>query len=91
MLLFMNETFTTELPIEAKAPSFTPEFFRLPRTGERDPFFGNSRSQYYAMEKAGEIRLVHVRPKGKTKGIVFVPYDQVAARIREAQQNGGDK
>jgi hypothetical protein len=71
--------------------SIVPEFFRLPRTGERDPFFGNSRSQYYAMEKAGEIRLVHLRPKGKTKGIVFVPYDQVAARIREAQQNGGEE
>jgi hypothetical protein len=38
------------------------------------------------MEKAGEIKLVHLRPKGKTRGTVFVPYDRVAARIREAQK-----
>jgi hypothetical protein len=82
---------TIEPPIEAKAPQYVPEFFRLPRTGERDPYFGNSRSQYYAMEKAGEIKLVHLRPEGKTRGTVFVPYAAVAARIREAQQNRGDK
>ena len=84
--------FTSEPPIEAKAPHYVPEFFRLPRTGERDTYFGNSRSQYYAMEKAGEIRLVHLRLKGKSRGTVFVPYDQVAARLREAAQgNGGAK
>jgi hypothetical protein len=86
----MTEKFTTELPIEAKSPHYVPEFFRLPRTGERDAYFGNSRSQYYTMEKAGEIRLVHLRLKGKTRGTVFVPYDQVAARLREAQENGAE-
>ncbi len=90
MVLFMNEKFTTEFPTEAKSPLYVPEFFRLPRTGERDPFFGNSRSQYYALEKAGEIRLVHLRPKGKTRGTVFVPYAAVAKHIRQAQ-NGGAK
>ena len=52
----------------AAAPVYVPEFFRLPPTGERDPYFGNSRSQYYAMERAGEIKLVHLRPRGKTRG-----------------------
>jgi hypothetical protein len=85
----MSEKFTTELPIEAKSPRYVPEFFRLPRTGERDAYFGNTRSQYYAMEKAGEKVLVHLREKGKTRGTVFVVYAKVAARIREAQQNGG--
>jgi hypothetical protein len=50
------------------------------------------------MEKAGDIKLVHLRPRGKTRGTVFVPYHQVAARIREAQNeqrgeivgNGGE-
>lgn len=88
----MNK-FTTEPPTEAKAPSFTPEFFRLPRNkkGERDPYFGNTRSQYLAMEKAGERILVRLRQKGKTRGTVFVVYDRVAAPLREAQQNGGAK
>ena len=84
----MSEEFTTEFPIEAKAPQYVPEFFRLPRTGERDAYFGNTRSQYYAMEKAGEINLVRLRPKGKQRGLVYVPYAPVAARIREAQENG---
>ena len=75
---------TTESPIEAKALAFTPEFFRLPPVGARDPFFNYSRSQYY-MESEGLIKLVRVRPRGKARGTVFVPYEQVAARIREAQ------
>jgi len=81
----MNRELTTEPPIEAKAPSYVPEFFRLPRTGERDRYFDNSRSQYYAMDKAGDIKLVRLRRRGKKRGTVFVPYDQVAALIREAQ------
>jgi hypothetical protein len=76
---------TTEPPIEAKALAFTPEFFRLPPVGARDPFFNYSRSQYYNMESEGLIRLVRERPRGKARGTVFVPYEQVAARIREAQ------
>jgi hypothetical protein len=85
----MNEKFTTELPMEAMSPLYVPEFFRLPRTGERDAYFGNSRSQYYAMEKSKQIKLVRLRPCGKTRGTVFVPYDQVAALIREAQTGNG--
>jgi putative DNA primase/helicase len=53
----MEKDLTTEPPIEAKAPSYVPEFFRLPRTGERDPYFGNSRSQYYFLEKTGQVKL----------------------------------
>lgn len=79
-------SFTTEPPIEAKSPTFVPEFFRMPRTGERDAYFGNTRSQYYAWEREGLIRLVHLRERGKARGTVFVPYAEVAARIRKAQQ-----
>jgi hypothetical protein len=85
----MSEKMTTEPPIEAKAPTFTPEFFRLPRTTERDPYFGNTRSQYYAWDREGLIVLVHLRQRGKTRGTTFVPYEQVADLIRRAQ-NGGD-
>jgi len=91
---------TTEPPVETKAPSYIPEFFRLPRSGQRDAFFGNSRSQYYAWDREGLINLVHLRQRGKTRGTVFVPYAEVAARIRQAQneqrgkivaKNGGGK
>jgi len=81
----LKMSLTTEPPIEAKAPAFTPEFFRLPPVGARDPFFNYSRSQYYNMESEGLIKLVRVRPRGKARGTVFVPYEQVAARIRKAQ------
>jgi hypothetical protein len=86
----MNEKFTTE-PIEAKSPHYVPEFFRLPKTGERDVYFGNSRSQYYAWEREGIVKLVHLRPRGKARGLVYVPYHAVAAHIRSAQGNGGGK
>jgi hypothetical protein len=76
---------TTEAPIAAHAPTYVPEFFRMPRTGERDRYFGNTRSQYYAWDREGLIKLVHLRTRGKTRGSVYVPYNQVAARIREAQ------
>lgn len=76
---------TTEPIREMSVVAFTPEFFRLPPVGVRDPFFNYSRSQYYNMEAEGLITLVRVRPRGKSRGTVFVAYEQVAARIREAQ------
>jgi hypothetical protein len=85
----MTEKFTSEPPLAAKSPTYVPEFFRLPKTGERDPFFGNSRSQYYVWEREGIVKLVHLRPRGKRRGLCYVPYDAVAAHIRSAQQNGG--
>jgi len=79
---------TSERPIEAKAPAYTPEFFRLPRTTERDPFFGNTRSQYYAWDREGLIALVHLRQRGRTRGTTYVCYAQVADLIRRAQGGG---
>jgi hypothetical protein len=83
-------TLTTKEPIASPAPAFVPEFFRLPRTGERDAYFGNSRSLYYLWDRLGLIRLVHLRERGKTRGCTFVPYAEVAARIRAAQQEAGE-
>jgi hypothetical protein len=58
-----------------------PDFYRLPLKGG-DAHFGLTRSWYYAREKAGDIRLVHVRARGKLRGCTLVPYDIVAAFIR---------
>jgi hypothetical protein len=80
---------TTE-PLQAKSPpQWRPEFFRLPRTGERDAFFGLSRSWYYAAERQG-LKLVRVRTRGKARGTVLISYDAVADLIRQSAGNGGN-
>jgi hypothetical protein len=67
----------------AEAIALRPEFFRLPKPGAPDPYFGFSRSFYYAMEKRGWLKLVRVRDEGKEKGITLIPYAQVAAFVRK--------
>lgn len=64
----------------ATAPS-KPEFFRLPAKGG-DPFFGLTRSWFYAAEARGDIKLVRLRERGKLRGVTLVPYDPIAAFIR---------
>jgi len=63
-------------------PSQTrPEFFRLPKSGG-DPYFGLGRSYYYEGEKQGHWKLIRIRQRGKLRGVTLVPYDAVAAFIR---------
>lgn len=59
-----------------------PEFFRLPKSGVRDPYFGLPRTTYYELEKAGTIRLVRLRKRGATRGTTLVPFDEVLAYLR---------
>ena len=84
----MNTTKTGEQPTitaprseGAAGSSQRPEFFRLPKAGG-DPYFGFGRSYYYEGEKAGFWRLVRIRQRGKLRGVTLVPYDAVAAFIR---------
>ena len=72
------------------APHVRPEFYRLPSKGG-DPFFGLTRSYYYAAESAGLLRLVRLRKRGKTRGITLVPYEKIAALIHAAQQESSAK
>jgi len=74
---------TTAPPSEGVArPSQThPEFFRLPKSGG-DPYFGLGRSYYYEGEKQGYWKLIRIRQRGKLRGVTLVPYDAVAAFIR---------
>jgi hypothetical protein len=66
------------------ATNIKPETFRLPKPGERDPFFGLSRSFYYELEAAGKIRLIRLRKRGNTRGITLIPYDEVRNYLRRA-------
>ena len=59
-----------------------PETFRLPRPGERDPYFGLPRTTFYELEKAGIIRLVRLRKRGNIRGITLIPFDQVLTYLR---------
>ena len=83
--------------LKATPAAVRPEFLRLPRTGERDPYFGGSRSYYYQLEREGSVKLVHVRPRGKARGITLVPYDAVVAHVRlsieveKPTSNGGER
>jgi hypothetical protein len=57
------------------------------RPPESDPYFGFSRSFYYAAEKRGWLKLIRIREEGKEKGVTLIPYEAVAAYVR-AQMEG---
>jgi hypothetical protein len=81
-------TISTPLtPAPEISPRIRPEAFRLPRPGERDPYWGLSRAWYYEAEKAGILKLIRLRKRGNIRGVTLVPYDDVAALI--AKEKGG--
>jgi hypothetical protein len=64
----------------------TPETFRLPQSGTRDPHFSLARSTYYDWELRGWIKLIRIIPPGAKRGIVLVPYDAVLRLINAAKK-----
>jgi len=58
-----------------------PITFRLPKVGQRDPYFGLSRSWYYAAEADGRLSLIRLREKGKTRGTTLIPSAGVLAAL----------
>jgi hypothetical protein len=64
-----------------------PATFRLPKSGERDPYFGLSRSFYYAAEAEGQLKLVRLKKRGNTRGVTLVPYAAVTSML--ANENAG--
>ncbi len=60
-----------------KLNSTLPVTFRLPRTGVRDPYFGLSRSWFYAAEADGRITMLRLRQKGKKRGTTLVPTEEI--------------
>ena len=77
----MLSTFT-KTPCEAASSASRPETFRLPKGGGGDPFFGFTRSYYYKGEQLGYWRLIHIRERGRRRGLTLVPFDEVAAFVR---------
>ena len=70
--------------ITSAEAAIRPETFRLPKPGVADPYFGFSRSFYYAAEKRGWLKLVRIRDEGKDRGVTLIPYKDVL-RFVQAQ------
>ena len=68
--------------LDSAANAIRPETFRLPKAGQRDPYFNLSRSTYYELEAAGAIQFIRLRKRGNTRGITLIPFDQVLAYLR---------
>lgn len=78
----MQSTSSVKAPGEAAlGASQRPETFRLPKGGAGDPYFGLTRSFYYRGEQLGYWRLIHIRERGKWRGVTLVPFDQVASFV----------
>jgi hypothetical protein len=73
---------TNNIASRFEATISRPETFRLPKPGQRDPYFGLPRTTYYELEKAGTICLIRLRKRGYTRGTTLIPFDQVLAHLR---------
>jgi hypothetical protein len=73
---------TNNIASHSEATLTRPETFRLPKPGQRDPYFGLPRTTYYELEKDGAIRLIRLRKRGQIRGTTLIPFDQVLAHLR---------
>ena len=79
--------------ITLNSPASAAEYLPLPSKGQC-PIFGLSRSSYYNLEKAGEIRLLRVKKKGNILGRTLVVADSVRsyfARLDSEQNANAQK
>ena len=63
----------------------TPITFRLPSKNGRDPWFHLSRSWYFAAEARGDLKMIRLRAKGKTRGVTLLPFEEVRALIMNSE------
>jgi hypothetical protein len=80
----MQNASIAELP--ARSQYFRPEYFRLPKAKENDPFFGLTRAYYYMLEARGLLKFVRIRDKGKEKGITLIRYRDVLNVINKSRK-----
>jgi hypothetical protein len=71
-----------------KPEASRPEFYRLPKGGGGDPYFGFTRTFYYEGEKRGYWKLARIRERGKLRGITLVPFDIVSSFVRSQAGDG---
>ena len=66
-------------------PITTPVTFRLPSKNGRDPWFQLSRAWYYAAEMRGDLKMIRLRAKGKSRGVTLIPFEAVRVLIMKDQ------
>jgi hypothetical protein len=64
-------------------------------SAEHDQFFGCSRSFYYELDKRlqaerGEKLLLHVRAKGKKRGVTLIRFAVMEAFVRSLEAQNGE-
>jgi hypothetical protein len=67
----------SEPPNDSSRAQDAPKFFRLPKLGERDPYFSLTKFTYLRLENAGAIKLTRVVIPPNDHGSVLVEYAQV--------------
>jgi len=65
-----------------------PKTFRIPQPGKQDPYFGLSRSWYYNAEVNGQLSLIRLRQKGKSRGVTLIDFSQVESLINNNMTKG---
>jgi hypothetical protein len=86
----MSKLSVVALSEAALSASQRPEFFRLPKGRERDPFFGLSRACFYEGEQRGWWKLVRLRERGKQRGVTLVPFDEIARFVLSQREEGNE-
>jgi hypothetical protein len=78
---------TTKDIVVSQREASRPEFYRLPKNSDGDPYFGFRRTFYYEGEKRGYWKLARIRERGKLRGVTLVPYDAVSDFVRSQMKD----
>ncbi len=71
-------TLTGGMPVTVQV---IPEWIRIPRNGERCPYFGLTKPYYHWLLRSGKVKSKMVRQPGKESGIRLVNYASVRAYL----------
>jgi hypothetical protein len=62
-----------------------PKYIRIPAQGKADPLFGCPRQKYLQLERDSVLKLIRLVPKGKRRGILLIPVEQMQAHLEKLQ------
>lgn len=71
-------TLTGGLPVTVQV---IPEWIRVPRNGERCPYFGLTKAYYHGLLRSGKVKSKMIRQPGKESGIRIINYASVRAYL----------
>jgi hypothetical protein len=65
-----------------------PAYFRLPKSGDRDPYFQLPKTAYYDLAQAGHIRFARIKKPGQSRGTTLVNFAEMLAYVRSLSPQG---